>query len=197
QGGVAQPQPASGQQRRGQHERQRGPAQPAPAPDEAQRRRGQRHLDARQPPGAPSGASAASASAPRARARRRASSEGATHAAESSAAGEGAIHRRRVRPARENPYVQGKRTSPSVCTSGSSSTPKRSRTRWRPPAISASTSAVVAPPVFSMKLACLGEKRAPPTARPPQPASASSSPALRPSARASSGFLNVEPNVLM
>ena len=33
----------------------------------------------------------------------------------------------------------------------------------------------VAEPVFSMKLACLGAKRAPPTARPLQPASASSS----------------------
>ena len=75
----------------------------------------------------------------------------------------------------------GSSTSPSSCTSGSSSTPKRSRTRRRPSAISASTSAVVAAPRFSMKFACLGLKRAPPTARPLQPASSSRRPAVRPS----------------
>ena len=76
-------------------------------------------------------------------------------------------------------------------------TPKRSRTRRRPSAISAITSAVVASPVFSTKFACFSEKRAPPTWSPRQPASSSSTPALRPSARGSSGFLKVEPNVLM
>ncbi len=39
--------------------------------------------------------------------------------------------------------------------------------------------------------------RAPPTVSPRQPASSSSTPALRPSARSSSGFLKVEPKVLM
>jgi hypothetical protein len=35
-------------------------------------------------------------------------------------------------------------------------TPKRSKTMRRPSAINATTSAVVAAPVFSMKLACFG-----------------------------------------
>src|SRR5271168_39123 len=91
----------------------------------------------------------------------------------------------------------GQRTGPSVCTSGSSATPKRSSTRRRPSAISATISAVVAAPVFSMKLACLGAKRAPPTPTPLQPASARSKPADRPPARGSSGFLKVDPNVLI
>ena len=98
---------------------------------------------------------------------------------------------------REPLPLPGKAQSPSVCTSGSSATPKRSSTRPRPSAITAITSAVVASPVFSMKLACFGAKRAPPTASPLHPASASSNPALRPCARGSSGFLKVEPKVLM
>ena len=59
------------------------------------------------------------------------------------------------------------------------------------------TSAVVASPWFSTKFACLAENPAPPTRRPRQPAASSSWPAVRPSARGSSGFLNVEPNVLI
>jgi hypothetical protein len=51
--------------------------------------------------------------------------------------------------------------------------------------------------MFSMKLACFGEKRAAPTSSPWHPAASSNSPALRPSAFESSGFLKVEPNVLM
>jgi hypothetical protein len=51
--------------------------------------------------------------------------------------------------------------------------------------------------MFSTKFACFSEKRAPPTVRPRQPASSSSTPALRPSAPGSSGFLKVEPKVLM
>ena len=91
----------------------------------------------------------------------------------------------------------GHSTSPSTWTSGSSTTPKRSWTRRRPSAISARTSAVVASPAFSTKLACFGEKRAPPTWSPRQPAASSSWPAVLPSARASSGFLKVEPKVLI
>ena len=68
----------------------------------------------------------------------------------------------------------------------------------RPCSISSSTSLVVArPSMFSMKLACLGAKRASPTCRPLQPAASSNWPAVRPSARGSSGFLKVEPKVLM
>ena len=63
------------------------------------------------------------------------------------------------------PSRSGHSTSPSSWTSGSSTTPKRSWTRRRPSAISSSTSAVVASPVFSTKLACFSEKRAPPTAQ--------------------------------
>jgi hypothetical protein len=51
--------------------------------------------------------------------------------------------------------------------------------------------------MFSTKLACFSEKRAPPNVRPRQPASSSRTPALRPSARGSSGFLKVDPKVLM
>ncbi len=51
--------------------------------------------------------------------------------------------------------------------------------------------------MFSTKFACFSENLAPPTARPRQPASSSSTPALRPPARGSSGFLKVEPKVLM
>ena len=92
--------------------------------------------------------------------------------------GEAAVHPRRSSTSRRRTPTasrQGKRTSPSVCTSGSSSTPEslqhapaalghhaRSRRRCSPS------------PVFSMKLACLGAKRAPPTVRPLQPAAASS-----------------------
>ena len=61
----------------------------------------------------------------------------------------------------------------------------------------ATTSAVVASPVFSTKLACFSENLAPPTASPRQPASSSRTPALRPPARGSSGFLKVEPKVLI
>ncbi len=58
-------------------------------------------------------------------------------------------------------------------------------------------SAVVASPMFSTKFACFSENRAPPTRRPRQPAASSSIPAERPSARGSSGFLKVDPKVLM
>src|SRR3954469_18317650 len=61
----------------------------------------------------------------------------------------------------------------------------------------ATTSLVVAWAKFSTKLACFSEKRAPPTDRPLQPASERRTPALRPSAAGSSGFLKVEPKVLM
>src|SRR5205085_5345557 len=88
-------------------------------------------------------------------------------------------------------------TSPRNWTSASSPTPNRSRTRRRPSAMSAITSAVVASPLFSTKFACFSEKHAPPTASPRQPAASSSMPALRPSARGSSGFLKVEPKVLI
>src|SRR3954447_1922222 len=91
----------------------------------------------------------------------------------------------------------GRRTSPRTCTSGSSSTPKRCLTRRRPSAISSSTSAVVASPVFSTKLACFSAKPAPPRPIPRQPAASSSWPAVIPCARSSSGFLKVEPKVLM
>ena len=79
----------------------------------------------------------------------------------------------------------GQRTSPSTWTSGSSSTPKRSWTRRRPSLISSSTSAVVASPQFSTKLACFSEKRAPPWRRPRQPAASSSCSGRAPSAQGS------------
>ena len=92
----------------------------------------------------------------------------------------------------------GNSASPSSCTSGSSSMPKRSRTRRRPSAIRASTSAVVAAPRVLDEVRVLRARSARRrTASPLQPASSSSCPAVRPSARASSGFLKVEPNVLM
>src|SRR5881394_521045 len=100
-------------------------------------------------------------------------------------------------PAPHSSQPSGQRTSPRSCTSGSSSTPKLSWTRRRPAAISSKTSAVVASPAFSTKLACFAEKRAPPTLRPRQPAASSSCPAVRPAARSSSGFLKVEPKVLI
>ena len=120
---------------------------------------------------------------------------------ERAAASERSISRRSstspAQPLPASPATESARP-PSVCTSGSSSTPKRSSTRSRPARPSPRARPRSSPsPVFSMKFACLGAKRAPPTARPLQPASASSSPALRPSARGSSGFLNVEPNVLI
>ncbi len=55
----------------------------------------------------------------------------------------------------------------------------------------------MASPWFCTKFACLEEKPAPPIRMPRQPAASSSCPAVRPSARGSSGFLNVDPNVLM
>src|SRR5205807_240352 len=68
----------------------------------------------------------------------------------------------------------GNTTGPSDWTSGSRSIPNRSFTRRRPSAISAITSAVVASPWFSMKLACFAEKLAPPMRKPRQPAASSS-----------------------
>ena len=113
-------------------------------------------------------------------------------------AGDRPAHAGSLSPSEAPPVQSGEvSTSPRNCTSGSSSTPKRSRTRRRPSPISAITSAVVASPMFSTKFACFSEKRAPPTVSPRQPASSSSTPALRPSARGSSGFLKVEPKVLM
>ena len=167
---VAQQQPAAGEQRqreRGgeQHDARRAPPRGSPRAARARRR----DDAARSGPCAGAGGTRAGARASR---------------QSRQAHGDRAGHGLPVRPRRAEPLPaqrQGKRTSPSVCTSGSSSTPKRSSTRRRPSAITASTSAVVAAPVFSMKLACLSAKRAPPTASPLQPASASSSPALRPS----------------
>ena len=88
--------------------------------------------------------------------------------------------RRATEDARGGAHSKSSRasTSPRNWTSGSSVTPKRSCTRLRPSAIRATTSTVVASPVFSTKLACFSEKRAPPTASPRQPASSSRTPAL-------------------
>ena len=55
------------------------------------------------------------------------------------------------------PYSGGSSSGPRNCTSCSSSTPNRSWTRRRASAISATQSADVAPPAFSMKFACRGE----------------------------------------
>ncbi len=95
------------------------------------------------------------------------------------------------------PTATGSRTSPSVCTSGSSSTPKRSATHA--PALGHQGEHIGragAAGVLDEVRVLRGEAR-PPTVSPAQPASASSSPALRPCARGLSGFLNVEPNVLI
>ncbi len=93
------------------------------------------------------------------------------------------VHRSGVRPParRRTPTRESARPRASAPPARG---PRRSaRARGGdPPPSAPSTSAVVAVPVFSMKFACLGAKRAPPMVRPLQPASASSRPALRPSA---------------
>ena len=48
-----------------------------------------------------------------------------------------------------------------------------------------------------MKFACLGAKRAPPTRQAGAAGLFEQQPAVRPPARGSSGFLKVEPNVLI
>ncbi len=103
----------------------------------------------------------------------------------------------RAQLASSSPHSSGQFTSPRICTSGSSTTPKRSYTLRLAAAITARMSAVVAVPVFSTKLACFGESRAPPIASPPQPAASSSWPAEWPSARGSSGLTKVDPKVLI
>ena len=83
---------------------------------------------------------------------RRGSRPDAAATRSSAEAGAGRRRRRRSPRGPGRPPVQpphsshpsGQPTSPSTCTSGSSSTPKRSCTRRRPSAISSSTSAVVA-----------------------------------------------------
>ena len=80
---------------------------------------------------------------------------------------------------------------PSSCTSCSSSTPNCSRARRRASAISASASAVVAPPAFSMKFACIGEITAPPIRWPFSPHASS----IRPAPSSWSGFLKTLPKV--
>ncbi len=74
------------------------------------------------------------------------------------------------------PPVARERTGRAPGPRARARSPKRSVTRRRPSAISAITSAVVASPWFSTKLACLSEKRAPPIRSPRQPAASSSWP---------------------
>src|SRR5439155_3066763 len=98
---------------------------------------------------------------------------------------------RRTPALRRTGYASGRRRSPSRTTSCSSSMPCSSRTRRRASAISARQSALVAPPAFSMKFACMGEITAPPTRWSLSPHSSISFPApIWPS-----GFLNTDPNV--
>src|SRR5579875_1393275 len=153
------------------HRDQRGP----PHPDEGAGEQGDQHEQPRQPPYQPASSAGARRAQP-------------GQAAEQPAAGGGAHERR---------HSSGRPTGPSVWTSGSSVIPNRSRTRSRAAVMTPSTSAVLAAPSLTTKFACFSEIEAPPTRRPRQPAASSSMPALRPSARGSRGFLNVEPNVLI
>ena len=86
---------------------------------------------------------------------------------------------------------------PSVCTSGSSSTPKRSSTRRRPSAISASDRRCVASAGVLDEVRVLGGEAGAPHGQPLQPASASRSPRCGQPRGDRSGFLKVEPKVLM
>src|SRR5581483_3117911 len=214
--GVAEPEEVAGQHRQGdaQHrQRARGRAAGGGARGPGPRRRGgprppprrRGGAGGRGPPGGRPGAGAGALAGPRA-----ASRGGRPGAAPPAGGGRslgapGAHTGGFPGPGRDpcralvGRRPSGHSTSPSTCTSGSSSIPKRSDTRRRPSAMSRSTSAVVAWPRFSTKFACFGAKRAPPTRIPAQPAAASSSPAVRPEARGSpgSGFLNVEPKVLI
>ena len=105
---------------------------------------------------------------------------------------------RATRPSCPLPPRGERSTSPRNWTSGSSSTPKRSRTRRRPSAIRAITSAVVASPMFSTKFACFSEN---PRSADREAAAAGlveqHPGAAAPRARGSSGFLKVEPKVLI
>src|SRR5207245_4752042 len=80
--------------------------------------------------------------------------------------------------------------APTMRISDSSSIPNRWRTASRISATKASTSSAVAPPILTMKLACLGETWAPPIRRPLRPAASIKRPAESPG-----GFLNVLPRL--
>src|SRR5215211_4288005 len=80
---------------------------------------------------------------------------------------------------------------PSSCTSVSRRTPKRSYARRHASEMSASASAEVAPPTFSMKFSCFGEITAPPIPKPRRPHASS----MRPAVSSCSGFLKTLPNV--
>src|SRR5262245_24396274 len=90
-------------------------------------------------------------------------------------------------PERE-PAPRHHRSSPMICTSVSSSTPKRSFTAPRARAISSSTSAARAL-LVTMKLACSSEICAPPKRRPLSPAAS-----IRRPAKSPGGFLKTEPH---
>src|SRR5438105_12509338 len=79
---------------------------------------------------------------------------------------------------------------PMTRTSGSSSMPNRSKTRFRISAIKASTSSALAPPRLTMKFACFSEICAPPIRRPLRPQASIRRPAASPG-----GFLNVLPRL--
>ena len=95
------------------------------------------------------------------------------------------------------PSRPGTRRRPSIWTSGSSTTPNRSWTRRRPSAISARTSAVVASPAFSTKLACLAREARAADAQPAAARRLEQLPGGAALGRGSSGFLKVEPKVLI
>ena len=205
---APQPQPAAGEQRQGDQERERCDAQPPAAPDE---RAAAPHEAAGGPHAPPEAlqrpvervgsalgggpARAASARPPVAGSGR---SQGGQRACDPSASVFD-LRARTPTSAREPLRTPTAREAARRRASAPRAPARRrsARARGAGPRPSRPARRPCSPPVFSMKLACLGEKRAPPTARPLQPASASSSPALRPFARGSSGFLKVEPNVLM
>ena len=97
----------------------------------------------------------------------------------------------RPRRRRSSSYSPSGRRHRAVCTSGSSSTPNRSRTRGGPRPSARPRRRWWPGRGSRRSWRASRRSRAPPTVSPRQPASSSSTPALRPSARGSSGFLKV------
>ena len=95
--------------------------------------------------------------------------------------GHGAVHYRGLRPARPTPTVRSRGSGRARASAPPARAPRRSaRAPGGGPAPSPPARRPCSPPVFSMKFACLGENRAPPTVRPLQPACASSRPGAAP-----------------